>query len=103
MPDAFVDTARITKSYIPAKNVPARIDVPVGQCVTAPANESSKIRLKRGRPIGSKDSTPRKRKGQQETTRDSAPEEPIDVRSSFPNIPPGEVNSPERELGPENE
>ncbi|RVW31501.1 Copia protein [Vitis vinifera] len=43
-------------SHIPAANTPARIDVPVGQLT----NES-KIRLKRGRPVGSKDVTPRKR------------------------------------------
>ncbi|KAL6576893.1 hypothetical protein OROMI_011169 [Orobanche minor] len=104
MPDAFVDTTRITKSYIPAKNVPARTGVPVGQVVTVPANESSKVRLKRGRPIGSKDSAPRKRKGQLESTKDSALEETIDERSSFQDlIPPVEENAPEREMVPGNE
>ena len=47
----------MTKSHIPAVNAPARIEVPKGQ----KANES-KTRLKHGRPIGSKDVTPRKRR-----------------------------------------
>ena len=50
----------MTKSYIPAANTPARIDVPVGQLT----NES-KIRLKHGRPVGSKDVTPQKRRTQE--------------------------------------
>ncbi|RVX04725.1 Retrovirus-related Pol polyprotein from transposon RE1 [Vitis vinifera] len=58
--DAFIDTKKVTKSHIPAANTPARIDVPVGQLT----NES-KIRLKRGRPVGSKDVTPRKRRTQE--------------------------------------
>ena len=28
--DAFIDTKKVTKSYIPAANTPAQIDVPVG-------------------------------------------------------------------------
>ena len=44
---------------IPAVNAPAWIHVPEGQL----ANES-KLRLKRGRPIGSKDVPPRKRRTQ---------------------------------------
>ena len=47
----------MTKSHFPATNTPARIDVPEGQR----ANESQK-RLKCGRPFGSKDTTPRKRR-----------------------------------------
>ena len=54
--DAFIDTKKVTKSHIPAANTPARIDVPVGQLT----NES-KIRLKSGRLVGSKDVTPHKR------------------------------------------
>ena len=50
----------MTKSHIPAANTPARIDVPVGQLT----NES-KIRLKRGRHVGSNDVTPRKRRTQE--------------------------------------
>ena len=50
LPNAFIDTKKVTKSHIPTANAPARINVPKGQL----ANES-KICLKRGRPIGSKD------------------------------------------------
>ena len=58
--DAFIDTKKVTKSHIPTANTPARIDVPVGQLT----NES-KIHLKRGRPVGSKDVTSRKRRTQE--------------------------------------
>ena len=60
LPNALIDTKKVTKSYIPAANTPARIDVLVGQLT----NES-KIRLKRGRPIGSNDVTPSKRRTQE--------------------------------------
>ena len=53
LPDAFINTKKVSKTYISAANTPARIDVHVGQLT----NES-KIRLKRGRPIGLKDVTP---------------------------------------------
>ena len=59
LPDAFTNPKRVTTSYIPAANAPVRIDVPVGQSV---ANEP-KASVKRGRPVGSKDKNPRKRKG----------------------------------------
>ena len=52
LPYAFIDTKKVTKSHIPIVNAPARIDVPKGHL----ANES-KICLKHGRPIGSKDIT----------------------------------------------
>ena len=45
--------------FIPAANAPARINVPERQL----ANEYQ-MRLKRGRPIGSNDVTPRKRRTQ---------------------------------------
>ncbi|KAL6568032.1 hypothetical protein OROHE_003716 [Orobanche hederae] len=59
LPDAFNDASKVTKSSIPAANTPARIVVP---------NEHTKMdddvpRQKCGRPIGSKDTVPRKRKG----------------------------------------
>ncbi|XP_017239634.1 uncharacterized protein LOC108212419 [Daucus carota subsp. sativus] len=60
LPDEFTDINRVTKSHIPAMNAPAKIQVPEGEIIKA--NES-KPRLKRGRPIGSKDKNPRKRKG----------------------------------------
>ena len=71
MPDGFTDLKRITKSHIPAENVPIRIDVPKGPSTSVIANES-KARLKHGRPLGSKDRNPRKRKtnGQDDTTKD---------------------------------
>ena len=31
LPDAFVDTKKVTKSHIPAANVPARVDITKGQ------------------------------------------------------------------------
>ena len=49
----------MTKSHILAANAPAWTNIPEGQL----ANES-KIRLKCGRPIGSKDVTPWKRRTQ---------------------------------------
>ena len=61
LPDAFIDTKKVTRSHIPAANTPARIIVPEGQSGDVIANES-KARLKRGRPIGSKDKVSRKRK-----------------------------------------
>ncbi|QHO17366.1 Copia-like polyprotein [Arachis hypogaea] len=57
LPDAFSDTKRITKSYIPAENVPIRIDVQVGQIAT-----EANTRQKPGRLVSSKDKNPRKRK-----------------------------------------
>ena len=57
--NAFIDTKKVTKSHVPAANTPTRIDVPEGQL----ASESQKC-LKRGRPFGSKDTTPRKRRTQ---------------------------------------
>ncbi|KAK6141890.1 hypothetical protein DH2020_024368 [Rehmannia glutinosa] len=59
-PDAFNDAIKVTKSYIPAVNAPARIIVP---------DENKKMnddipRQKRGRPIGSKNIVPRKKRGE---------------------------------------
>ena len=59
LPDAFIDTKKVTKSHVLAANTPTRINVHKGQL----ANESQKC-LKRGRPFGSKDTTPRKRRTQ---------------------------------------
>ena len=56
MPDAFTYTKRVTKSYISAVNVTARIEIPKRQVI----NESM-TRLKRGRPIGFKDKNSRKK------------------------------------------
>ena len=65
LPDSFADPKRVTKSYIPACNAPISIDVQDGHNQVA---TESKARLKRGRPIGSKDKRPRKlKKGAKET------------------------------------
>ena len=61
MSDAFTDSKMITKSHIPAENVPIQIDVPKGPSTSVIADES-KTHLKRGRTLGSKDQNPRKRK-----------------------------------------
>ncbi|GJU30812.1 retrovirus-related pol polyprotein from transposon TNT 1-94 [Tanacetum coccineum] len=60
LPDVFTDLKRVTKSHIPAANALVKIDVPKEHSKIA--NES-KACLKRGRPIGSKDKNPRKKKG----------------------------------------
>ena len=67
LPDAFIDTTKVTKSYISAANTPSRINIQIGKTAIMAANESSMTRLKRGRPLGSKDLISRKRKikGQQ--------------------------------------
>ena len=57
--DAFIDTKKVTKSHIPTANALAWINVPKGQL----ANES-KICIKCGRPIFSKDIAPWKRRTQ---------------------------------------
>ncbi|KAL0293189.1 UNVERIFIED_CONTAM: hypothetical protein Sradi_6952000 [Sesamum radiatum] len=61
LPDALTDTKNITKSHIPAENVPAQLEVPEAILTQLKASES-KIRWKHGRPLGSKDANPRKRK-----------------------------------------
>ena len=73
--NTFIDTKKVTKSHIPTANTPARIDVPVRQLT----NES-KIRLKRGRPVGSKDVTPRKKRTQEKL---STLEEAIKMPDQF--------------------
>ncbi|KAJ9547136.1 hypothetical protein OSB04_019679 [Centaurea solstitialis] len=60
LPDTFTDPKRVTKSHVLAANAPIKIDVLEGQ--NNMSNES-RARLKRGRPLGSKDKNPRKKKG----------------------------------------
>ncbi|XP_011101203.1 uncharacterized protein LOC105179290 [Sesamum indicum] len=63
LPEALIDTKKVRKSHIPAENVPAHLDVP--EAILNKSNGSeSQIRLKRGRPPGSKDANTRKRKEQ---------------------------------------
>ena len=57
LPYAFFDTKKVTKSHILTANVPTRVDITEGHKAY-----ESKTRSKRGRPIGSKDITPRKRR-----------------------------------------
>ena len=83
------------KSHIPAANAPIRINIPKGQNQTA--NES-KARLKRGRPIGSKDKNPRKRKGaeigidktEEIITNEESPEETLDMTQKEIQVPDNE-------------
>ena len=75
MPDAFIDSTKVTKSHIPAANIPVRIEIPTGKLQSSMTNEP-KTRLKRGRPIGSKDTIPRKR----ESVISMTPEEHITVK-----------------------
>ncbi|KAM1145801.1 hypothetical protein ACFX2I_037711 [Malus domestica] len=76
MPDAFTDLVRVTRSHIPAANVPTKIDVPnvrrtslleardatLADPRTLAAYQSSAPAQKHGRPLGSNDSHPQKRK-----------------------------------------
>ena len=59
LPNAFNDTAKITKSHIPAVNTPARIYVPEEH----KEMDDNIPRQKRGRPIGSKYAALRKKRG----------------------------------------
>ncbi|KAL2231249.1 UNVERIFIED_CONTAM: hypothetical protein Sindi_1719300, partial [Sesamum indicum] len=61
LPDAFIDIKRVTKSHIPAKNVPARLEIPEAILTQSKISESQ-IRRKRGGPLGSKDANPRNKK-----------------------------------------
>ncbi|GJV82854.1 retrovirus-related pol polyprotein from transposon TNT 1-94 [Tanacetum coccineum] len=95
LPDAFTDTKRVTKSHIPAANAPASVEIPNHQAGDNIAKESQK-RLKRGRPIGSKDKNPRKRK---ETEKNSDHDENVldetqDIRTS----PEEEMNDTNKEM-----
>ena len=92
LPDAFVDTKKVTKSHIPATNVPARVDITEGQKAF-----ESKTSSKRGRPIGSKDITPRKRRtnGKQNDHEESNIENQIPEEIQNEQIAPEEVQVPE--------
>ncbi|GKD76044.1 disease resistance CC-NBS-LRR class family protein [Tanacetum coccineum] len=54
-------TKRVTKSYIPTVNAPAQVEIPDVKS-NDKVTQESKVRLKRGRPVGSEDKNPRKRK-----------------------------------------
>ena len=92
LPDAFVDIKKVTKSHIPAANVPARVDITEGQKAY-----ESKTCSKRGRPIGSKDITPRKRKTYEKKNghEESNIENQISEEIQNEQIAPEEVRVPE--------
>ena len=89
--DTFVDTKKVTKSHIPSANVPARVDITEEQKAY-----ESKTRSKRGRPIGSKDITPRKRRtnGKQNDHEESNIENQILEKIQNEQIAPEEVQVP---------
>ncbi|KAJ0919088.1 putative RNA-directed DNA polymerase [Helianthus annuus] len=97
LPDAFTDTNRVTKSHIPASNAPARIEV-IPEAIT--------IQRKRGRPIGSKDKNPRKRKEQNKSVGENLVNETLEEVNvpEETNITPEENENSEDTLVPnENE
>ena len=55
LPAVFNDAVNVTKSHMPAMNIPVRINIPVEQSQNTAAKESI-ILQKRGRPIGLKNS-----------------------------------------------
>ncbi|KAL0303358.1 UNVERIFIED_CONTAM: hypothetical protein Sradi_6203900, partial [Sesamum radiatum] len=61
LPKALIDTKNITKSHISAENVPAHLEIPEAILTQSKASESQ-VHQKCGRPIGSKDANPKKRK-----------------------------------------
>ena len=73
--DTFIDSTKVTKSHIPTTNILARIEILTGKLQSSMTNEPKPL-LKRGRPIGSKDTIPRKRKSAISMT----PEEHITVK-----------------------
>ena len=60
LPDAFIDTKKVTKSPLLTANTATCFDVLAGQLT-----DKYKIHLKCGRPVGSKDVTPKKKKTQE--------------------------------------
>ena len=59
MPDSLTNLKKVTKSHVPDINVPARIEISNLNDVASTSN----AHLKHGRPMGSKDKNPWKRKG----------------------------------------
>ncbi|KAL2250261.1 UNVERIFIED_CONTAM: hypothetical protein Sindi_2499800 [Sesamum indicum] len=53
LPEALIDTKKVTKSYIPVENVPAHLEVPEAILNKSNASESQ-IRRKSGRPLALK-------------------------------------------------
>ena len=88
LPNAFTDPNKVIKSHIPTVNAPTHIEIPIGDSGNAIAS-TSKPHLKFGRPIGSKDSFPRKRKFNKLLTPieynfdEIAPKEPSTIQSAL--------------------
>ncbi|GKF36139.1 hypothetical protein Tco_0112897, partial [Tanacetum coccineum] len=95
LPDAFIDTKRVTISHIPAANAPTRVEIPNKQVGDNIAQESQK-RLKRGRPIGSKDKNPHKRKGTEKTS--GHDENVLDETQDIKTPPEEEMNDFNKEI-----
>ena len=39
LPDAFIDSTKVTKSHIPAANIPVRIEIPIGKLQSSMTNK----------------------------------------------------------------
>ena len=89
--DAFTNATKVTKSHIPVVNVPAWVIVPEERSKQIITKELSTVRKKRGRPLGSKDTVPRRKKTKYQ---DHVPE--MINKSTFSKLTPQELNVPER-------
>ncbi|GJR98057.1 hypothetical protein Tco_0270231 [Tanacetum coccineum] len=86
---------RVTKPHIPAVNAPTRVEIPNKQADDNIAQESQK-RLKHGRPIGSKDEHPRKRKGTEKNY--GHDENVLDETQDIKTSPKEEMNDINKEM-----
>ena len=90
------------KSHIAAANTPAQIDVPVGQSRSIVGANESKVRLKRGRPVGANDIVPQKRKNLANVltkvgaSEEATPTREIDAPKDV--IPRKEIGAPEEDI-----
>ncbi|GJY07589.1 retrovirus-related pol polyprotein from transposon TNT 1-94 [Tanacetum coccineum] len=80
---------------LPSANAPARVELPNKQAGNNIAQESQK-RLKRGRPIGSKDKNPRKRKGTEKNS--DHDENVLDETQDIKTSPEEEMNDMNKEM-----
>ncbi|GJX81848.1 retrovirus-related pol polyprotein from transposon TNT 1-94 [Tanacetum coccineum] len=94
LPDAFTDPKRVTKSYIPVVNAPARVEIPDVKSDDK-VTQKSKACLKRGRPVVTKDKNPRKRKA----TKNAIIHEDISLEGTQNVAPPEkEINDINKEV-----
>nr|GEV50793.1 uncharacterized protein ycf2 [Tanacetum cinerariifolium] len=94
-PHTKKNTKRVTKSHIPAVNASARVELPNKQAGNNIAQESQRL-LKRGRPIGSKDKNPRKRKGIEKNS--DHDENVLDETQDIKTSPEEEMNDMNKEM-----